>query len=265
MKSVAYAAKDWNFLVKKLASGVLSTYKHKTFIEKEARELLFDGYHDDLISLTHRASKILPFKLKLPYDRFGWLYGVRLFLHRNSIDSIIISLVWLTFLHFYSPIQRNESEDLTGHYNIYTGQDDISKLGITKTWNYNNATPYYPSPCNDVHGSGGEFYPPGQRKDRPVSVFNGELCRYLDLYFDKEESLKGVDVLKFAGNEHSVDNGSRYSENICFSNGNRYPSGVMDISECRYGAPVMISFPHFYAAGNLNYQSIEKDQMNINL
>lgn len=79
MKSVAYAAKDWNFLVKKLASGVLSTYKHKTFIEKEARELLFEGYHDDLISLTHRASKILPFKLKLPYDRFGWLYGVRLF------------------------------------------------------------------------------------------------------------------------------------------------------------------------------------------
>ena len=35
------------------------------------------------------------------------------------------------------------------------------------------------------------------------------------------------------------------------------PSGVRGISKCRYGAPVFLSFPHFYAADPYYLRSVE--------
>lgn len=52
-------------------------YRQKIYIVKEARELLFDGYEDKLITLARRVTKrFKQIKLEVPYDRFGWLYGV---------------------------------------------------------------------------------------------------------------------------------------------------------------------------------------------
>lgn len=137
---------------------------------------------------------------------------------------------------------------MAGHFNIHTGADDISQLGQIRTWNYETETPYFDSPCNDVIGSGGEFYPPGQTKDRPLTFFNGELCRYLDLYFDEEKEIDGLNVYKYASTKQSVDNGTQYSEYECFLSNEELPSGLMNVSACRFGAPVFVSLPHFYAA-----------------
>lgn len=156
-----------------------------------------------------------------------------------------------------TPHQRNESEELAGHFNMLTGKGDISQLGISKTWNYQAGTPYYPSPCNEVRGSGGEFYPPGQTKDRPLTFFNGELCRYLDLYYTEEQEINGLKVYKYAATERSIDNGTKYDEYSCFSYGESLPSGVMNVSSCRYGAPVFVSFPHFHAADPYYLQFVD--------
>lgn len=69
-------ARNWNWLLQRALSFALDRYRHEAFIVKEARELLFEGYEDDLITLANRMSKILPFKLEIPYDKFGWMYGV---------------------------------------------------------------------------------------------------------------------------------------------------------------------------------------------
>lgn len=153
--------------------------------------------------------------------------------------------------------QRNESETLAGHFNIHTGSGNISQLGVARMWNHQPGTPYYPSPCNEVRGSGGEFYAPGQTKDRPLTFFNGELCRYLDLYFTEEQEINGLKVNKYAATERSVDNGTKYSEYSCFSYGDSLPSGVMNVSACRYGAPVVVSFPHFHAADPYYLQFVD--------
>lgn len=42
--------------------------------------------------------------------------------------------------------------------------------------------------------------------------------------------------------------GSLYPENACSCNGECVPSGVLNISACRYGSPGFVSFPHFYTA-----------------
>lgn len=62
--------------MQKQVSMGLSMYSQQTFVVREARELLFDGYEEDLIDMAHEMSKLGAFKLSIPYDRFGWLYAV---------------------------------------------------------------------------------------------------------------------------------------------------------------------------------------------
>lgn len=54
----------------------LSLYNQQAFITKDARELLFEGYEDDLINMAQEISRFGAFELNIPYDRFGWMYGV---------------------------------------------------------------------------------------------------------------------------------------------------------------------------------------------
>lgn len=75
---MAHSARNWSWLMKKAVSAVLKKYKQEVFITKTARELLFEGYQDDLIYITYHMSHLLPFKLKVPVDRFGWMYDVSL-------------------------------------------------------------------------------------------------------------------------------------------------------------------------------------------
>lgn len=144
--------------------------------------------------------------------------------------------------------QRNESDDASGHFNMKTGVGDVSQIGAVQEWNYAPTTDHFPADCNAVRGSGGEFYPPDAKKDKPITLFNGEMCRPLDLFFTEEINVDGINLYKYSATERSVDNGTKYPEYECFSYGDSVPSGVMNVSSCRYGAPVFISFPHFYAA-----------------
>lgn len=129
-----------------------------------------------------------------------------------------------------------------------TGVDDIMELGVAKTFNYKTETGFYDKNCDQVRGSAGEFYPPGQTKDKPLTFYNGELCRYLDLYYTDELNVNGLTTYKYSATERSVDNGTKYGEYSCFLKDEHLASGLMNVSACRYGAPVFISFPHFYAA-----------------
>lgn len=62
--------------MKKLVSTVLSSHDQKAYIIKEAHELLFDGYQDKLIDRVRTVQGLLPLPVKMPYDRFGYMYGV---------------------------------------------------------------------------------------------------------------------------------------------------------------------------------------------
>lgn len=73
-----HSSRHWGYMMQKQVSMGLNLYQHQAFITKEARELLFEGYEDDLIDMAHEVAKFgNPFKLNIPYDRFGWFYQVR--------------------------------------------------------------------------------------------------------------------------------------------------------------------------------------------
>lgn len=282
--TVSYFYKKWWYFVPEMTNGSLSdlitqldavhiSAKHKvryrdTMLQttlsflltsstvhttKTVSELLFEGYDDSLINLGRLVNmeEDIP-----PFDKFGWFY------------------------------MRNGSTMLDGHFNMDTGAADISQLGVLKKWNYKDTTNFFKSPCNIVEGSAGEFWSPYRQKDEIV-LFSGDLCRPLTYEYTDTIQYHGVEGYRYVLSEKSLGNDTRrryphdqakffesttIAEDFfeaehsaeatnspdedpdivnignCYCNGKCTPVGMMNVSACRYGAPVFASLPHFHRA-----------------
>ncbi|XP_076673421.1 protein croquemort isoform X2 [Andrena cerasifolii] len=264
LNTVAISAKHktrfWVDVLQNTLSLMLSS--SEVHVTKTVGELLFSGYEDSLINLGRMAAmgEEIP-----PFDKFGWFY------------------------------MRNGTTMFDGHFNMDTGAQDISQFGVLKKWNHKDTTRYFKSPCNVVEGSAGEFWPPYRQKDE-ITLFSGDLCRPLTYEYARTIDHMGLEGYQYVLSEKTLGNNTRrrypheqakYFEqttttedffeaehssevtdppeedpdivNIgnCFCNGKCTPVGLMNVSACRYGAPVFVSLPHFNRADpNLKDQVI---------
>ncbi|GAB1863256.1 Scavenger receptor class B member 1 [Camponotus japonicus] len=265
--SAVHKIRYWDYDWQKSLSFLLLDRNLSTI--KTVDELLFTGYSDSLLTM----GKMMVNDPEIPiFDRFGWFYT------------------------------RNGSIMFDGHFNMETGEDDISQLGILRKWNYKDTTKFHKSPCNLVEGSAGEFWPPGRTKD-DIILFSSDLCRplvyeyegitsHFDIegyrytidrktlgnstrrryphdqakffepttttedFFVAEHTTISETTANIFHNSHSSENTNEYLDNDpdvinmgnCYCNGECTPSGLINITICRYGAPVFISLPHFYKA-----------------
>lgn len=75
-------ALNMDYVKRKHVSLGLNLYNEELAISKTARELLFEGYEDDMV-LMGREGLIEGFSAQeIPYDRIGWFYLVKL--HNGS-------------------------------------------------------------------------------------------------------------------------------------------------------------------------------------
>lgn len=194
--------------------GALHTKVHTT---KTAREFLFEGYSDTLLNLASIVpASVVP--VQIPFDKFGWFYS------------------------------RNGSATYDGVFNMYTGVGDITNFGQIGEWNYMNHTKFYEGECGAVKGSAGEFFPPYQGKGN-ISLFSSDVCRTLTLSYKGKTKFDGISGYRYWGDDTMFDNATTKPENWCFCpSGECPPSGAIDVSSCKFGAPAFISFPHFFHA-----------------
>uniref|UniRef100_A0A224XEZ7 Putative plasma membrane glycoprotein cd36 n=1 Tax=Panstrongylus lignarius TaxID=156445 RepID=A0A224XEZ7_9HEMI len=184
-------------------------------VVKTVSELLFDGYQDRLLSILQFFPVLTKIRVS---DRFGWFY------------------------------KRNGSEVLDGLFNMDTGTKDLSQVGKIRSWNYKNKTNYFPGQCGDVAGTSGEVFPPWLTPKDRIGLFSGDLCRTINLDYEKDTSVNGIHGLKFTGGTDLVDSGLKDPGTACYRNGEQTPLGLLNITECRHGAPIFVSYPHFYLA-----------------
>ncbi|XP_060821734.1 protein croquemort-like [Bombus pascuorum] len=256
LNTVAISAKHkvryWDGALQTTLSLMLSSLDVHT--TKTVDQLLFKGYDDTLIELGKMAAGMgedVP-----PFDKFGWFY------------------------------MRNGSTMFDGHFNMDTGAQNIDDFGILRKWNYKDTTRFFRSPCNVVEGSAGEFWSPYRQKDEIV-MFSGDLCRPLTFEYSQTTDHMGLEGYRYDLSEKTLGNNTRrryphdqakYFEqttttedffeaehsaeatnapeedpdvvNIgnCFCNGKCTPAGLLNVSACRYGAPVFVSLPHFNRA-----------------
>lgn len=77
-------------------------------------------------------------------------------------------------------------------------------------------------------------------------------------HYEEDYDYNGLKTFIFAGTKETADNGSLIEENKCHCQKGRCPpSGVFDVSKCQFGAPIFMSYPHFYNADDFYRNSIE--------
>ncbi|KAJ2950288.1 hypothetical protein O0L34_g11653 [Tuta absoluta] len=213
--TVAYFMRYQRNILKVPVDIFLRTVHDNMFLTANASAWLFDGIDDPVMDIANRIPNL---PIDIPFDKFGWFYG------------------------------RNASMTYDGIFNINTGAADFSKLGKVETWNYSNRS-VYRDECGAIRGSTGELWAP-KLDQTEVDVFAADLCTFVTLTRTNDSvEVLGIKGVQFAANESIFDNGWRYPERACFCDEvrdeNCVPSGAMNISICRYGAPAFISLPHF--------------------
>lgn len=75
------------------------------------------------------------------------------------------------------------------------------------------------------------------------------LCRSLTLEKSGVDSFQGMLGNEFTSTKDMFDNGTNVPSRKCYCMDSEcQPSGTLNISSCRFGAPAFISLPHFYLA-----------------
>lgn len=135
--------------------------------------------------------------------------------------------------------------------------NDITKLGTIQNFNYLKHNKYYSGECAKLYGSTGELFPPKQSRDS-IDLFMPDMCRTIPFDYEKDVDVHGVTGYRFVAGVRALDNGTDFPENSClFQEDEFVPSGVMNISACRYGSPVFMSFPHFHDADQYYLDAVE--------
>ncbi|XP_015115646.1 protein croquemort isoform X2 [Diachasma alloeum] len=220
--TIAYRVRHKSGPIKQMVSGALEVLQEGLTVRKKVRELLFDGYEDKLIDLAKELH--VP---GIPWNKFGWFYG------------------------------RNRSETYDGTFNMNTGANSMQDLGILREWNYERKSTIYSGKCGEINGSLGDLWPP-VRYYEDVSVFAPDVCTLVPLHDNGIMNFDGLEGKQFMATPETFDNGSRVESRACYCKDVEcQPSGTLNVSTCKFGAPAFVSLPHFHLADESYRNSID--------
>lgn len=203
----------WGGKFSRLAlSSMLNVLNQETFGAHTVNEMLW-GYNDTLFKL---AKDIMPPEHVLPHDMFGLLAG------------------------------KNETSD--GTFTVFTGKDDITRYATIDNWNGMSKLPHWKTDeCNAIHGTDGTAFPPDLTPNTTLHIYNPDLCRSIPLVFQKTVQRQGIDGYRFGPPTDLFDSVEAKPENDCFCTTGPPCSqqGLFNMSACKFGAPLSVSWPHF--------------------
>ncbi|PNI82876.1 SCARB2 isoform 16, partial [Pan troglodytes] len=203
--------------LREIIEAMLKAYQQKLFVTHTVDELLW-GYKDEILSLIHVFRPDIS-----PY--FGLFY------------------------------EKNGTND--GDYVFLTGED--SYLNFTKIVEWNGKTSldwWITDKCNMINGTDGDSFHPLITKDEVLYVFPSDFCRSVYITFSDYESVQGLPAFRYKVPAEILANTSD-NAGFCIPEGNCLGSGVLNVSICKNGAPIIMSFPHFYQADERFVSAIE--------
>ncbi|XP_063702925.1 protein croquemort-like [Culicoides brevitarsis] len=217
---------------------LLLMQKAEMFTTAKVGEWLFDGFEDGILEWVkelEEEGELPPNIPEIPYERFGWFH------------------------------LKNESSTTDGRFQIYTGKDDIKKLGMFKTWNGKETLGIMKGECDKIKGTTGEVWPPFDTKSKTkpdATMFIPDVCRSLTLKYASDFERHGIKGWKWVGDDSMFDNGHKYEHTACFCQADEsecpnIKPGIYNTSTCQFGAPAFTSFPHFYLADESYLEAIE--------
>ncbi|KAM4635090.1 lysosome membrane protein 2 isoform 2-T3 [Polymixia lowei] len=154
--------------------------------------------------------------------------------------------------------KKNGTND--GEFVYHTGEQNYMDYGRVQTWRGQSQLSFWTSDqSNSINGTDGSAFHPLLSKDERLYIFTSDLCRTIFMEFEKDVVVKGIPAYRFtppravlASKEENPDN-----EGFCVSPNECLGTGLLKVSPCRKGAPVVASFPHFYLADQKYVDAIE--------
>ncbi|XP_015188177.1 PREDICTED: protein croquemort-like isoform X1 [Polistes dominula] len=215
--------KNKPIIIREIANKLIQAVNKGLTMTKTVGEVLFDGYKDELLIVAKKFNLT-----NIPFTKFAWFYD------------------------------RNNSDTFDGTFNMLTGKNNIHEMGIVKEWNFQNKTNYYKDSCGVINGTNGDLWPP-LMDNKTASIFVPDICTYVTLTYQNQSLYQSIEGSKFISDETMLDNGDIVKSRKCFCMNETTcePSGVLDVSKCKYGAPAFISLPHFYLADSSYGRAVE--------
>ncbi|XP_076643032.1 scavenger receptor class B member 1 [Halictus rubicundus] len=219
------------YMAQMFLTVLLSSLRSELFLELPVGEYLW-GYEDELFRMIKPYSSL---KVNIPFDKFGILA------FRNGVNEDRITM--------------------------RTGVDDIENIGLIEQVNGMRYRKVWgDEECDRVYGTDGSMFPPHwvERPDNAtVDVYATDVCRRIPFEFERREYSNGIPTYRFQIPSNFFT--TTPDENSCFcpkeSNDNASrrcpPAGMFNVSTCRFGSPLLVSFPHFYAADKSLFDEID--------
>jgi len=214
-------------------NSLLDVLKQKSYEKLLVRHLIW-GAKNPLIKLG-RDIKPKDDPTRYPYEKFG------IFVGRNFTNQGMITET--------------------------TGLTDEGHIGQIVAWNNQPNWGLWRegSECDKAQGSYGFFFKPNLQKTDTIHLYRKDFCRAIPMQFKEEiqdeEQYGGLLFYRFSPSSKLLDAPSEEnSESRCFCKGGScrgVPSGTFNISLCSYGAPILLSMPHF-----LNADESVKEEVN---
>uniref|UniRef100_A0A1A8HEK3 Scavenger receptor class B, member 2 n=1 Tax=Nothobranchius korthausae TaxID=1143690 RepID=A0A1A8HEK3_9TELE len=145
--------------------------------------------------------------------------------------------------------KTNGSSD--GEYVLFTGQQNYKDFGRVDTWNSQRSLDWWTTDeCNMINGTNGAFFHPIISKEEVLYMFSSDICRSVYALYTKDVKVKGILGYRFVPPDEVFANLTVNPANtgFCVPAGDCLGSGLLNVSVCKQGAPIIMSSPHFYQA-----------------
>ncbi|XP_052748979.1 scavenger receptor class B member 1-like isoform X2 [Galleria mellonella] len=151
--------------------------------------------------------------------------------------------------------------DFSGDYEtVFTGVHDVRYSGLIDTYRGSTDLPQWEGKhCSNVqNASDATKFKGGLGKNDTLLFFRKSMCRS-GILIPVEEGVKsGLNAYKYTYPENMLDNGQYIKENKCFCRkGKCLPAGLIDVTDCYYGFPIALSYPHFYKGDDILFSKVE--------
>nr|XP_013100075.1 unnamed protein product [Stomoxys calcitrans] len=212
MLAISHLTADKPFFVRMALNSLFMTQDSRPIVRMTAKEFMF-GYATTLTSL---GNTFLP----------GWIHFDKVGLVDRMMD----------FNKDYETFHTGVSDSrISGLYATYRGSENLPQ------WDGDH--------CSNInYASDGVKFPSFLEPNDTIKFFRKSMCRPVRLRrADDERILKGsLTGYRYIFEENMLDNGRVNEKNKCFCRkGYCQPTGLVDVTDCYYGFPISLSFPHF--------------------
>ncbi|KAL0131544.1 hypothetical protein PUN28_002827 [Cardiocondyla obscurior] len=219
--SITNVMKDASYISRWGLNTLIRRTNTQPLVQMTAREFMF-GYQSTLVTL---GNHLMPSWIK--FDRLG------------LIDRMY---------------------DFDGDFEtIYTGETDLRLTGLIDKYNGDVNLPQWTGSCANVHGaSDGVKFPSYIKPNDTLLFFRKSLCRSERMVRVGEKVVQGLYTYQYKFMENELDNGAINPENKCFCRqGVCLKPGLIDVTDCYYGFPIALSYPHFYKSDPSLLEAVE--------